>query len=77
MARWSQGSSPHSAVTEDNHSVSAWIGVAGRHGKPNVYGKRAQHMALVHLLMLAKGDSYRLRGKDLDARIGAKPAEIG
>jgi len=23
-----------------------------------------------------KGDSYRLRGKDLDARIGAKPAEI-
>jgi hypothetical protein len=24
-----------------------------------------------------KGDSYRLRGKDLDTRIGAKPAEIG
>jgi hypothetical protein len=23
-----------------------------------------------------KGDSYRLRGKDLDARIGAKHAEI-
>ena len=24
-----------------------------------------------------KGDSYRLRGKDLDARIGAKPTDIG
>jgi hypothetical protein len=23
-----------------------------------------------------RGDNYRLRGKDLDARIGAKPAEI-
>jgi hypothetical protein len=28
-------------------------------------------------LVSLKGDSYRLRGKNLDARIGAKPAEIG
>ena len=28
-------------------------------------------------ISLLKGDSYRLRGKDLDTRIGAKPAEIG
>ena len=27
--------------------------------------------------VMLKGDSYRLRGKDLDTRIGAKPAEIG
>jgi hypothetical protein len=27
-------------------------------------------------ILSLKGDSYRLRGKDLDARIGAKPAEI-
>jgi len=26
---------------------------------------------------ILKGDSYRLRGKDLDARIAAKHAEIG
>jgi hypothetical protein len=28
-------------------------------------------------ILSPKGDSYRLRGKDLDARIGAKSAEIG
>src|SRR5881227_1635460 len=28
-------------------------------------------------ILSLKGDSYRLRGKDLDARIGAKPPEIG
>jgi len=28
-------------------------------------------------ILSLRGDSYRLRGKDLDARIGAKPAEIG
>src|SRR5579859_2906457 len=28
-------------------------------------------------ILSLKGDSYRLRGKDLDTRIGAKPAEIG
>jgi hypothetical protein len=28
-------------------------------------------------ILILKGDRYRLRGKNLDARIGAKPAEIG
>jgi hypothetical protein len=28
-------------------------------------------------ILSLKGDSYRLRGKNLDAQIGAKPAEIG
>ena len=28
-------------------------------------------------ILSLKGDSYRLRGKDLDTRIGTKPAEIG
>ena len=28
-------------------------------------------------ILSLKGDSYRLRGKDLDTRIGAKPAQIG
>jgi DNA replication protein DnaC len=28
-------------------------------------------------ILSLKGDSYRLRGKDLDARSAAKPAEIG
>ena len=27
-------------------------------------------------ILSLKGDSYRLRGRDLDARIGAKSAEI-
>jgi DNA replication protein DnaC len=27
-------------------------------------------------ILSLKGDSYRLRGKDIDTRIGAKPAEI-
>ena len=28
-------------------------------------------------ILSLKGDSFRLRGKDLDTRIGTKPAEIG
>jgi DNA replication protein DnaC len=27
-------------------------------------------------ILSLKGDSYRLRGKDLDARIGPKPADL-
>ena len=27
-------------------------------------------------ILSLKGDSYRLRGKELDARLSAKPAEI-
>jgi DNA replication protein DnaC len=27
-------------------------------------------------ILSLRGDSYRLRGKDLDTRIGTKPAEI-
>jgi hypothetical protein len=32
---------------------------------------------LVDDILSPKRDSYRLRGKNLDARIGAQPAEIG
>jgi hypothetical protein len=28
-------------------------------------------------ILSLKGDSYRLRGKDLDTRIGARPSEYG
>jgi len=28
-------------------------------------------------ILSLKGDSYRLRGKELDARIGTKPVQLG
>jgi hypothetical protein len=36
----------------------------------------AGHGTIHELPARRQGDSYRLRGKDLDARIGAKPPEI-
>ena len=37
-----------SAVTEDNYSVMAWLGIASRHGEPDLHAERGQHLTVVH-----------------------------
>src|SRR6476659_5975362 len=62
-----------SMIVTSNKPFSAWGEIFGDDMAATAMIDRLIHHAEILSL---KGDSYRLRGKDLDARIGAKPAEI-
>jgi DNA replication protein DnaC len=61
-------------IVSSNKAFSAW---------GEIFGDEIVAVAMIDRLihhceiLSLKGDSYRLRGKDLDTRTGAKPAEIG
>ena len=63
-----------SMIVSSNKAFSAW---------GEIFGDEVVAVAMIDRLihhceiLSLKGDSYRLRGKDLDSRTGAKPAEIG
>jgi DNA replication protein DnaC len=63
-----------SMIVSSNKAFSAW---------GEIFGDEIVAVAMIDRLihhceiLSLKGDSYRLRGKDLDTRTGAKPAEIG
>src|SRR5437868_13004862 len=63
-----------SMIVTSNKPFSAWGEIFGDDAVATAMLDRLVHHAEILSL---KGDSYRLRGKELDARIGAKPAEIG
>jgi IstB-like ATP binding protein len=56
-----------------NKPFSAWGEIFGDDAVATAMIDRLVHHAEILAL---KGDSYRLRGKDIDARTGAKPLEI-
>ena len=62
-----------SMIVTSNKPFSAWGEIFGDDMAATAMVDRLIHHAEILSL---KGDSYRLRGKDLDTRIGAKPAEI-
>ena len=62
-----------SMIVTSNKPFSAWGEIFGDDMAATAMIDRLIHHSEILSL---KGDSYRLRGKDLDARIGAKPAEI-
>src|SRR5215212_7508897 len=62
-----------SMIVTSNKPFSAWGEIFGDDMAATAMIDRLIHHAEILSL---KGDSYRLRGKDLDARIGAKSAEI-
>jgi DNA replication protein DnaC len=62
-----------SMIVTSNKPFSAWGEIFGDDMAATAMIDRLIHHAEILSL---KGDSYRLRGKDLDARIGAKHAEI-
>jgi DNA replication protein DnaC len=63
-----------SMVVTSNKPFSLWGEIFGDDMAATAMIDRLIHHSEILSL---KGDSYRLRGKDLDARIGAKPTEIG
>jgi hypothetical protein len=62
-----------SMIVTSNKPFSAWGEIFGDDMAATAMIDRLIHHSEILSL---KGDSYRLRGKDLDARSGAKPAEI-
>jgi hypothetical protein len=62
-----------SMIVTSNKPFSAWGEIFGDYMAATAMIDRLIHHSEILSL---KGDSYRLRGKDLDARIGAKSAEI-
>ena len=62
-----------SMIVTSNKPFSAWGEIFG-----NEVTAAAMIDGLIHhaVILSLKGDSYRLRGKDLDGRIGSKHAEI-
>jgi DNA replication protein DnaC len=62
-----------SMIVTSNKPFSKWGEIFGDDMAATAIIDRLIHHSEILSL---KGDSYRLRGKDLDARIGAKPAEI-
>jgi DNA replication protein DnaC len=63
-----------SMIVTSNKPFSKWGEIFGDDMAATAMIDRLIHHSEILSL---KGDSYRLKGKDLDARIGAKPAEIG
>jgi DNA replication protein DnaC len=63
-----------SMIVTSNKPFSAWGEIFGDDTTAAAMIDRLVHHAEILSL---KGDSYRLRGKDADARPGAQPAEIG
>jgi DNA replication protein DnaC len=63
-----------SLIVTSNKPFSAWGEIFGDEAIAVAMIDRLVHHAEILSL---KGDSYRLRDKDLGARPGAKPAEIG
>jgi IstB-like ATP binding protein len=59
-------------IVTSNKPFSAWGEIFGDDMAATAMIDRLIHHSEILSL---KGDSYRLRGKDLDARIGAKPAK--
>jgi len=62
-----------SLIVTSNKPFSKWGEIFGDDMAATAMIDRLIHHSEILSL---KGDSYRLRGKDLDTRIGAKPAEI-
>src|SRR6201993_2924564 len=62
-----------SMIVTSNKPFSAWGEIFGDDMAATAMIDRLIHHSEILSL---KGDSYRLRGKDLDTRIGAQPAEI-
>jgi DNA replication protein DnaC len=62
-----------SMIVTSNKPFSKWGEIFGDDMAATAMIDRLIHHSAILSL---KGDSYRLRGKDLDTRIGAKPAEI-
>jgi DNA replication protein DnaC len=62
-----------SMIVTSNKPFSKWGEIFGDDMAATAMIDRLIHHSEILSL---KGDSYRLRGKDLDAQIGAKPAEI-
>ena len=62
-----------SMIVTSNKPFSKWGEIFGDDMAATAMIDRLIHHSEILSL---KGDSYRLRGKDLDARIGAKPVEI-
>ena len=62
-----------SMIVTSNKPFSAWGEIFGDDMAATAMIDRLIHHAEILSL---KGDSYRVRGKDLDARIGAKSPEI-
>ena len=63
-----------SMIVTSNKPFSKWGEIFGDDMAATAMIDRLIHHSEILSL---KGDSYRLRGKDLDTRIGAKPAAIG
>jgi DNA replication protein DnaC len=63
-----------SMIVTSNKPFSKWGEIFGDDMVATAMIDRLIHHSEILSL---KGDSYRLRGKDLDTRIGTKPAEIG
>jgi DNA replication protein DnaC len=63
-----------SMIVTSNKPFSKWGEIFGDDMAATAMIDRLIHHSEIPSL---KGDSYRLRGKDLDTRIGAKPAQIG
>jgi DNA replication protein DnaC len=63
-----------SMIVTSNKPFSKWGEIFGDDMAATAMIDRLIHHSEILSL---KGDSYRLRGKNLDARIGAKPPEIG
>ena len=63
-----------SMIVTSNKPFSKWGEIFGDDMVATAMIDRLIHHSEILSL---KGDSYRLRGKDLDTRTGAKPAEIG
>jgi len=63
-----------SMTITSNKPFSAWGEIFGDDMAATAMIDRLIHHSEILSL---KGDSYRLRAKNLDARIGAKPADIG
>jgi DNA replication protein DnaC len=61
-----------SMIVTSNKPFSSWEIFGDDMAATAMIDRLIHHSEIVSL----KGDSYRLRGKDLDARIGAKPAQI-
>ena len=64
-----------SMFVTSNKPFSAWGEIFGDDVVAAAMIDRLVHHA--EILALMKGDSYRLRGNDLDARRAAQPAQIG
>ncbi len=62
-----------SMIVTSNKPFSKWGEIFGDDMVATAMIDRLIHHSEILSL---KGDSYRLRGKDLDTRIGAKPTEI-